>query len=279
MTIKMQSGADHVDHEEHVPAQPSAYLVQFLYQLCDEMQRMGGHILDDAIVHYILREISSQVLDGFLSYVREAEESILKESMLQFWFDAKFFVDVVQSRAVTNPPILQEILGQKKSEKGENDLDLAEILEWTKKVQELMKNIKSKLDPIDVLFYEKPILYQTNEYYKCSYLLFGQITKNNPRLTERHTVSSNTSSNVMTLLPAVSRFKLLPILEPTESQPMGDTQIEIGPDYTTQVGKQISDSSTSNMGLGIRSVWGTLGGLWNPEKVPKESSKKSSWFG
>jgi len=142
--------------------------------------------------------------------------------------------------------------------------------------------IKSKVDPIDVLFYEKPIIYQTNEYYKCSYLLFGQITKNNPRITERNTMSNNTSPNVMTLLPPTGRFKLLPILEP-DSQSMTDPNIEFVPniDYITQPGKQNADTSTSNTALGIRnSLWGTLGGLWGPDnKVTEENTKKSSWFG
>jgi len=133
---------------------------------------------------------------------------------LQLWFDIKFFSEIFQSRGHISDELMSIIGGE--SLPNTQSEDVSDLVVWTKQLHELTKLLKSKLDPIDVLFYEKPILHQTNEYYKSSYMLFGHLTKDNPRLTERFNVNTATSPNILMLLPAVGRFKLLPILESNE---------------------------------------------------------------
>jgi len=108
-------------------------------------------------------------------------------------------------------------------------------------------------------------------------MLFGHITKNNPRTAERFTVNTSTSPNIMTLLPAVPRFKLLPILEPTDENDFEPTEqfpLSVPPQIQE---KHVNPDASSITGLALPSSIWTFGGLFSQEKVD-ETSKKLSWF-
>jgi len=211
-------------YEEFIPALPSTYLIHFFYQLCDEIQRIGGHMIDDDIIQFINHEISTIMLNAYFDFLTKTDE-ISKENMLQLWFDIKFFSEMFQSRGQISDELLTIIENLFQMRKVFEKLrDTSDLVAWTKQLHELTKLLKSKLDPIDVLFYEKPILNQTNEYYKSAYLLFGHLTKENPRLSEKFNVNTATSPNILMLLPAVGRFKLLPILESNDGNDVEPTE-------------------------------------------------------
>ncbi len=47
MTITVESEENkNIEDKLHVPNQPSSYLLNFLYTLCNEIHRIGGHVVD-----------------------------------------------------------------------------------------------------------------------------------------------------------------------------------------------------------------------------------------
>jgi hypothetical protein len=47
VTVTVESEENkHVEDKLFVPNQPSSYLLNFLYTLCNEVHRIGGHVVD-----------------------------------------------------------------------------------------------------------------------------------------------------------------------------------------------------------------------------------------
>eukprot|EP01125_Pyxidicula_operculata_P003245 TRINITY_DN1377_c0_g1_i1.p1 TRINITY_DN1377_c0_g1~~TRINITY_DN1377_c0_g1_i1.p1 ORF type:complete len:563 (+),score=116.62 TRINITY_DN1377_c0_g1_i1:1426-3114(+) len=307
------SGATTSDQIEYIPCVPSHYISSFFYQTCQEIQDIAGHTLDNAVVHYLSNQLSSRGLEIFQSFIESNNyENIVNDGIIQFWFDVKYFLETLSNRTVSNQIMLKLIEGRaevsldktnsintSKSELGQ----LSEVIDWSMKVDKLINIIKSRLDPIDVLFYENPIHQQVRDCFARTQFLYGQLTKSIGSVPERLRQSASSQSgnhNILTLVPPVARFKYLPISDPTNqssssSLPLSSSLSSFDSLHNNtynNINNGNTTNSKSNMdgtkGYSLKgTLWGTLGGLWSPNANNNNNnnneqqggqSNSSSWF-
>ncbi|KAH7541750.1 hypothetical protein FEM48_Zijuj02G0000900 [Ziziphus jujuba var. spinosa] len=92
-----------------LPSMPSLYIVSFLFRACEEVHRIGGHVLDKTIMRKFAERLLEKVIgiyEDFLSS-REAGGSELSEKgVLQVLLDLGFVADVLSGG---DPNITEEL--------------------------------------------------------------------------------------------------------------------------------------------------------------------------
>ena len=48
-----------------LPSMPSLYIISFLFRACEEVHRVGGHVLDKKILH----KLASRLLEKVVAYI------------------------------------------------------------------------------------------------------------------------------------------------------------------------------------------------------------------
>jgi hypothetical protein len=60
-------GGEEVELRMPLPAMPSSYAVAFLFAACQEIHRVGGHVLDRAVLQLFAWQLSEKVMDSGLN--------------------------------------------------------------------------------------------------------------------------------------------------------------------------------------------------------------------
>ncbi len=128
--------ADLTDQNVLLPFQVSPYVTATLFHVCTEIQRSGSHAPDAAV----LRALVTALLDSLrvcYSALLERLENANKEALVQLWIDVAFVGDVLARNS--DDPALGDMLVQ----------------------------LRTKLDPIDVEFY-RPFVSEIVRHSYCS---------------------------------------------------------------------------------------------------------------
>lgn len=154
--------------EEHVPHQPSPFIVSFLFNVVQEIQRVGSHCVDNEIVECLVSQLSTRavsVFDNFVNGHKDAAASsiIPKEVTIQLWFDAKFFFDILSCRTISSALVRSRLAAMTTGSSSEvlivdenmpDDYDeVEEMLSWKRIIDAHIARVKSLIDPIDLAFY------------------------------------------------------------------------------------------------------------------------------
>jgi hypothetical protein len=59
-------GGEEVELRMPLPAMPSSYAVAFLFAACQEIHRVGGHVLDRAVLQLFAWQLSEKVMNSGL---------------------------------------------------------------------------------------------------------------------------------------------------------------------------------------------------------------------
>eukprot|EP00027_Filamoeba_sp_ATCC50430_P019419 CAMPEP_0168540466 /NCGR_PEP_ID=MMETSP0413-20121227/292_1 /TAXON_ID=136452 /ORGANISM="Filamoeba nolandi, Strain NC-AS-23-1" /LENGTH=539 /DNA_ID=CAMNT_0008570203 /DNA_START=72 /DNA_END=1692 /DNA_ORIENTATION=+ len=217
-------GEDNTTSEEklQLPFEASSFVIAFLFAVTDEIQRVGSHTLDKAVIQCLVFELCDKVFELYHGFL-EKHLPMNKEGCIQLIFDLKFVFDILAGRRdveaaqnVREMTALMEATSPRYSitDSSQQIDEFAEIMEWTNKVNKLILQVQNQLDPIDIAFYDSHLKQAIQRAYRRTSAFFGLLTQLNRLYLDKHKAPLQEQHNVLVLSPLVPRFTLLPITTP-----------------------------------------------------------------
>ncbi|KDP32491.1 hypothetical protein JCGZ_13416 [Jatropha curcas] len=210
-----QSDENQSEMKISLPSMPSLYIISFLFRACEEIHRIGGHVLDKSILQkFALRLLEKliEIYEDFLSHVSQVSE----KGVLQILLDLKFAADVLSggdtniTEDLSKSPAVKISFRRKQEQKQMKSVFRARI-------DGLINHFSQNLDPIDWLTYEPYLWENERQSYLRHAVLFGFLVQLNRMYTDTvQKLPSNPESNIMRC-STVPRFKYLPISAPALS--------------------------------------------------------------
>lgn len=223
-----QSSEGEAEMKILLPSLPSLYITSFLFQACEEIQRVGGHVLDKPI----LKNFASRLLDkmihiygDFLSSQEPQGSRVSEKGVLQVLLDLRFAADILSGGDSSANEESLKMPKVKHPFRRKQDVQLNKSVS-EERVSGLISNFAQRLDPIDWLTYEPYLWENERQSYLRHAVLLGFFVQLNRMYTDTaQKLPTNSESNIMRC-SAVPRFKYLPISAPALSS-RGTTKASI----------------------------------------------------
>ncbi|XP_016508096.1 conserved oligomeric Golgi complex subunit 1 [Nicotiana tabacum] len=211
-----------------LPSMPSLYITSFLFQACEEIQRVGGHVLDKPI----LKNFASRLLDkvihiygDFLSSQETQGSQISEKGLLQVLLDLRFASDILAGGDSNANEESLKMPKMKHPFRRKHDVQLSKSV-TEERVNGLISSFAQRLDPIDWLTYEPYLWENERQSYLRHAVLLGFFVQLNRMYTDTaQKLPTNSESNILRC-STVPRFKYLPISAPALSS-RGTTKASI----------------------------------------------------
>ncbi|XP_025024569.1 conserved oligomeric Golgi complex subunit 1 [Python bivittatus] len=180
-----------------LPVQPSWCVQSFLFSLCQEVNRVGGHTLPKVILQELLKACMTEVLAGYEKLSegkREKKEGklpITQNRALQLLYDLRYLNIVLTTK---NEDM--------KSSRNKHDA----------RIEKQIDALESYIDPFDLDVFTPHLNSNLNHLVQRTSVLFGLLTGTENQYTSRS--SALTSQKLHNILPLTSsqiRFGLLPL--------------------------------------------------------------------
>ncbi|KAK9943172.1 hypothetical protein M0R45_008790 [Rubus argutus] len=216
-TVVKQDQSDDNQSEMRIwlPSMPSLYIVSFLFRVCEEVHRIGGHVLDTIILQKFALRLLEKVIgiySDFLTNLDGGGSQVSEKGVLQVLLDLRFVFDVLsggdsnlsEERKAKSTFRRKQDRSHMKSATGE-------------RFDGLIHHLSQRLDPIDWLTYEPYLWENEKQSYLRHAILFGFFAQLNRMYTDTvQKLPTNSESNIMRC-SSVPRFKYLPISAPALS--------------------------------------------------------------
>lgn len=234
-TVVKQEQSDESQSEMKIslPSMPSLYIISFLCRACEEIHRIGGHILDKSILQKFASSLLEKVIDiyrGFIS-AREANgPQVSEKGILQILLDLRFAADVLSGGdASTNEEVSRSPMTKSHFRRKLDQRQTRSVLR--ERVDGLIAQLSQNLDPIDWLTYEPYLWENENQSYLRHAVIFGFFVQLKRMYTDSvQKLPTNSESNIMRC-STVPRFKYLPISAPAlSSRGTTKTSLAVAPD-------------------------------------------------
>ncbi|XP_055828827.1 conserved oligomeric Golgi complex subunit 1 [Solanum dulcamara] len=220
-TVVKQDQSNESESEMKIllPSMPSLYITSFLFQACEEIQRVGGHVLDKPI----LKNFASRLLDKmihiygeFLSSQETQGSRVSEKGVLQVLLDLRFASDILSGGDSSANEESLKMPKVKHPFRRKQDVQLNKSVS-EERVNGLISSFAQGLDPIDWLTYEPYLWENERQSYLRHAVLLGFFVQLNRMYTDTaQKLPTNSESNIMRC-SAVPRFKYLPISAPALS--------------------------------------------------------------
>ncbi|KAB1265660.1 Conserved oligomeric Golgi complex subunit 1 [Camelus dromedarius] len=191
-----ESGSS-VTSKIRLPIQPSWYVQSFLFSLCQEINRVGGHALPKVTLQEMLKSCLAQVV---AAYEKLSEEKQMKKEgafpmtqnrALQLLYDLRYLNIILTTKGEETKS------GRSKQDsRGEKVADYLEAL----------------IDPFDLDVFTPHLNSNLNRLVQRTSVLFGLVTGMENQFTPRSsTFNSQEAHNILPLASSQIRFGLLPL--------------------------------------------------------------------
>uniref|UniRef100_A0A7N0T875 Conserved oligomeric Golgi complex subunit 1 n=1 Tax=Kalanchoe fedtschenkoi TaxID=63787 RepID=A0A7N0T875_KALFE len=214
-----QTDGSHLEIEIDLPSMPSLYIISFLFRACEEIHRVGGHVLDKTILRNFATNLVKKVADvygEFLSAMDADGFKISDEGVLQVMLDIRFSADVLSGGDAVKNEDLVKNLSKKSPFRRKHDQTKNES-ENRKQINKLINSLSQRLDPINWQTYEPYLWENEKQSYLRHAVLFGFFVQLNRMFTDTmQKLPTNSESNILRC-STVPRFKYLPISAPALS--------------------------------------------------------------
>uniref|UniRef100_A0A452TQE6 Conserved oligomeric Golgi complex subunit 1 n=1 Tax=Ursus maritimus TaxID=29073 RepID=A0A452TQE6_URSMA len=180
-----------------LPIQPSWYVQSFLFSLCQEINRVGGHALPKVTLQEMLKSCMVQVV---AAYEKLAEEKQVKKEgafpmtqnrALQLLYDLRYLNIVLTARG-------EEV----KSGRGKQDSRIEKVADY----------LEALIDPFDLDVFTPHLNSNLTRLVQRTSVLFGLVTGTENHFTPRScTFNSQEPHNILPLASSQIRFGLLPL--------------------------------------------------------------------
>ncbi|KAG5552184.1 hypothetical protein RHGRI_010318 [Rhododendron griersonianum] len=231
-TVVKQEQSDESQSEMKIslPALPSLYITSFLFRACEEIHRVGGHVLDKQILQKFALTLLEKVIGiyaDFLSTAEARDSQMSDKGVLQVLLDLRFVADVLSGGDSSSIEELSKNAKSKVSFRRKQDVNQTKSA-IREQVDGLVNRLSQKLDPIDWLTYEPYLWENERQSYLRHAVLFGFFVQLNRLYTDTvQKLPTNSESNIMRC-STVPRFKYLPISAPALSS-RGTTKASTSP--------------------------------------------------
>ncbi|XP_054891119.1 conserved oligomeric Golgi complex subunit 1 isoform X2 [Poeciliopsis prolifica] len=179
-----------------LPVQASWFVQSLLFQLCVEVNRVGGHALPRPTLQELLQSCLGQVLhryDILAEQQRDAEGvlPITQNRALQLLFDLRYLNSTLGSR-----------VEEGKTSRSQQDPRFDKICDW----------LESFIDPFDLDVFTPPLNANLNRLSQRTSVLLGLLTGSEKQFAPRSSaVNSQEPYNILPLASSQIRFGLLPL--------------------------------------------------------------------
>lgn len=202
-----------------LPSMPSLYITSFLFRACEEIHRVGGHVLDKTILQKFASRLLEKMIgiyEDFVSAKESGGSQVSEKGVLQVLLDLRFASDILSGGDSKLNEELVKGTAAKISFKRKQDQNQTRSL-MRDRVDGLVNCLSQRLDPIDWLTYEPHLWENERQSYLRHAVLFGFFVQLNRMYTDTvQKLPSNSESNIMRC-STVPRFKYLPISAPALS--------------------------------------------------------------
>ncbi|KAJ6357431.1 hypothetical protein OIU78_005312 [Salix suchowensis] len=214
-----QSEESQAEMKISLPSMPSLYIISFLFRACEEIHRIGGHVLDKSILQKFASRLLEKVIEiyeDFLSSRESHQSQVSEKGALQILLDLRFSADVLSggdcniNEEISRNPKVKVPFRRKQDQSQMKSVS-------RERVDGLINRFSQRLDPIDWLTYEPYLWENERQSYLRHAVLFGFFVQLNRMYTGSvQKLPSNPESNIMRC-STVPRFKYLPISAPALS--------------------------------------------------------------
>ncbi|XP_072414803.1 conserved oligomeric Golgi complex subunit 1 isoform X2 [Chiloscyllium punctatum] len=193
-----------------LPVQPSWYVQSLLFELCQEVNRVGGHALPKITLQELLKTCLHEVLTGYetlCSAKLDKSDSafpLTQNRALQLLFDLRYLGSILTSRN-------EEV----KSSRTQQD----------PRVQKVTDTLESYIDPFDLDVFTPHLNNNLNKLSQRTSVLFGLLTGTEKQYTNRSApFNSHEPHNILPLASSQIRFGLLPLSMASSRKPKSAVQ-------------------------------------------------------
>ncbi|XP_069338922.1 conserved oligomeric Golgi complex subunit 1 isoform X2 [Eulemur rufifrons] len=191
-----ESGSS-VTSKIRLPIQPSWYVQSFLFSLCQEINRVGGHALPKVTLQEMLKSCMVQVV---AAYEKLSEEKQIKKEgafpvtqnrALQLLYDLRYLSIVLTTKA----------------EEGKSSRSKADS-----RIEKVTDHLEALIDPFDLDVFTPHLNSNLNRLVQRTSVLFGLVTGTENQFSPRSsTFNSQEPHNILPLASSQIRFGLLPL--------------------------------------------------------------------
>ncbi|XP_029293574.1 conserved oligomeric Golgi complex subunit 1 isoform X2 [Cottoperca gobio] len=179
-----------------LPVQPSWFVQSLLFQLCVEVNRVGGHALPRPTLQELLQTCLAQALHHYHSLTQQALSTegafpMTQNRALQLLFDLRYLNTTLGSR-----------LEEAKSSRSHQDPRFHEVCDW----------LEGYIDPFDLDVFTPLLNTNLNRMSQRTSVLLGLLTGSEKQFALRSSsVNSQEPYNILPLASSQIRFGLLPL--------------------------------------------------------------------
>ncbi|KAE8283508.1 Conserved oligomeric Golgi complex subunit 1 [Larimichthys crocea] len=190
-----ESGSS-VTSKIRLPVQPSWFVQSLLFQLCVEVNRVGGHALPRPTLQELLQGCLAQALHHYHSLTQQAHSRdgvfpMTQNRALQLLFDLRYLNTTLGSR-----------LEEGRSSRSHQDPRFHEVCDW----------LERYIDPFDLDVFTTPLNSNLNRLSQRTSVLLGLLTGSEKQFASRSSsVNSQEPYNILPLASSQIRFGLLPL--------------------------------------------------------------------
>ncbi|XP_067403389.1 conserved oligomeric Golgi complex subunit 1 isoform X2 [Emydura macquarii macquarii] len=180
-----------------LPVQPSWYVQCLLFNLCQEVNRVGGHTLPKRTLQLLLKTCMAEVLAGYEKLVEEKQEKkegtfpMTQNRALQLLYDLRYLHIVLTAKS-------EEV----KTSRSKQDSRIEKVTDF----------LEANIDPFDLDVFTPHLNSNLNRLVQRTSILFGLLTGAENHYTNRsNNLSSQEPHNILPLASSQIRFGLLPL--------------------------------------------------------------------
>ncbi|XP_068644309.1 conserved oligomeric Golgi complex subunit 1 [Aristolochia californica] len=220
-----QSGEGELEMKISLPSMPSLYITSFLFNACQEIHKVGGHVVDKFILQIFAFRLLEKVVDiyeEFISALGTRTPPISEKGILQMMLDLQFTVNILSGGRDPSISDVEYVKDTPKSSSSKTSYRQKMTQDLPNSARRdhaivLINTLSKNLDPIDWATYESYLWDNEKQSYQRYAVLFGFLVQLNRMYTDFvQKLPSNTESNIMRC-STVPRFKYLPISAPVLS--------------------------------------------------------------
>ncbi|KAJ3601566.1 hypothetical protein NHX12_032534 [Muraenolepis orangiensis] len=190
-----ESGSS-VTSKIRLPVQPSWFVQSLLFQLCLEVNRVGGHALPRPTLHELLKSCLDQALHHYHTITLQTQDKesgfpMTQTRALQLLFDLRYLSSTLGTG-----------LEDGKSSRSAQDPRIQQVCDW----------LEGFIDPFDLDVFTTPLNANLNRLSQRTSVLLGFLTDSEKQFVHRNSsTNSQEHYNILPLASSQIRFGLLPL--------------------------------------------------------------------
>ncbi|GKC66283.1 conserved oligomeric Golgi complex subunit 1, partial [Tanacetum coccineum] len=190
----------------------------YLFQACEEIHRVGGHVLDKPILQNFAARLLEKVIEIYVDFLDDeiSATRVSEKGVLQVLLDLRFAADILSGGDLAGNEDISKIPKVKTAYRRKQEAQQEKSV-IQGRLHGLENRLSQKLDPIDWLTYKPYLMENEKQSYLRHAVLFGFFVQLRRLYTDTmQKLPTNSESNIMRC-STVPRFKYLPISAPVSS--------------------------------------------------------------